>query len=103
ALAVRSSGRRYQPVHRCQCCDVILRGGAGASCATPEKFAASSLLPVPFHRATRGYIQRGRVRSTLPFVTWDAISLSGATFFSTHCSSAPIASNWFGPAPPAEG
>ena len=33
-----------------------------------EKFAASSMLPLPLYTATCGYTQRGRVRSTLPAV-----------------------------------
>ena len=56
--------------------------------ATHAKLAASSLLPVPFHRATSGYMHSGRVRSSLPAVLCVAIILSGAAPFSTHCSSA---------------
>src|SRR5207302_3122567 len=56
---------------------VLLTPPIGAS-ATHAKFAASSVLPVPFHRATCGYRHRGRVRSTFPFTMCEAIILSGA-------------------------
>ena len=73
-----------------------------AGSVTQAKFAASSELPVPFQRATCGYGHSGRVRSTLPLVLWDATSLSGATPFSTHYSSAVSVSNWLGPGPPLQ-
>ena len=73
--------------------DVVLRTGVVGASVTHMKFAASSVLPVPFQRATCGYRQSGLVRSTLPPVECDAIIFSGATPFSTHCSSAASVSN----------
>ena len=81
---------------------VGFRGVPAAVSVTHAKFTASSVLPVPFHRATCGYMQSGRVRSIFPFVLCVATMRSGATPFSTHCSRADSMSNWFGPGPPLQ-
>src|SRR5438105_1133128 len=60
------------------------------------------MLPLPLYLATWGYGHSGRVRSTLPFVTCDAVNASGAVPCSTHRSSAPTLSNTFGPSPPPQ-
>ncbi len=58
--------------------------GAGTQLATQLKFAAELLSPVPFHRATVGYAQSGRVRTTAPSTTRFASKRSGVTPRSTH-------------------
>src|SRR5439155_1094600 len=62
----------------------VMAGESG----THANISASSVALVPFKGTTRGYGPRGRVRSTFPFTACDAIILSGATPFSTHCSTA---------------
>src|SRR5260370_29857078 len=76
---------------------------AGYLSRTQVKFTASSVLPVPVYRATCGYGQRGRVRSTwFPAETCDAAIRSGALPCSTHCSRAATVSKREGPSPPLQ-
>src|SRR5262245_49710772 len=77
----------------------VERSGAAA---THAKFAATSVLPEPFHLATLPYGHSGRVRSPAPLVTCDAMILSGACPFSIHCSIAAILSKVSVPGPPAQ-
>src|SRR5215207_11336032 len=67
-----------------------------------SKLAASSVLPVPRYMATCGYGHSGRVRTTFPFETRDAVMLFGATPLTTHASSAVRGSNVSGPGPPRQ-
>src|SRR5438874_341672 len=66
----------------CSCVEMTVTGKTylvafTAVSATQLKFAASSVLPAPFHFATFGNTQSGRVRSTLPSVRCDAPTRSG--------------------------
>ena len=70
-----------------------------------SKFAASFLLPFPFHSAPWGYGQRGRSivtpipAPTTPLTCW-AVIRSGGTPASTQRSNAASALNWSVPRPP---
>src|SRR5262249_20823982 len=66
------------------------------------KFAASSMLPLPIYRASLGYAQSGRVRSTTFPVLCEAMIRSGATPCSTQFSKGASISKSFGPGPPAQ-
>src|SRR4029079_4146708 len=81
-----------------QTCEVDIHFGA----AEQMKFVASSVLPVPFHRATCGYGHNGRVRSTTSLLTREATIFSGAIPFSTHCSRAGTGSKLEVPGPPLQ-
>ena len=51
---VQREGFSRAPHHGCPPVLVVFAAGAAAGCATQLKFAASSVLPVPFQRATCG-------------------------------------------------
>lgn len=74
-------------------------GGSGAA---HSKFSAESVLPEPFHFASFGYGHSGRVLVTTPFVTFDAVTVSGGIPFVFQLSSAINMSKVVAPGPPLQ-
>ena len=69
-------------------------------CLSADEIAASSVLPLPLYVATCGYGHSGRVRTTLPCSTRDAITAFGAWPRSTHRRMTPSMSKVSVPGPP---